>query len=193
MCRGLLIGATTENPSFELNSAILSRCIILDLTTLSEKELELVIQRAEKFLHKKLPLDNNARNKLIELSSGDARYMLNLCEDLFSYNLKEHELLDVERLSSFLQKKMPLYDKNNDSHYGLISALHKAMRGSDVDASLYYLARMLEAGEDPNYILRRIIRFASEDIAMADPGALLQALSAKDSYHFWVKKRVIML
>ena len=182
----ILIGATTENPSFELNSALLSRCRVVELKPLSDFDLELVIKRAEEYYGKKLPLTQDSRKKLIEIAAKDARYLLNLCEELFLFD--SNKLIDLKELSDILQKKMAIYDKKSDSHYGLISALHKAMRGSDVDASLYYLARMLEAGEDPNYILRRIVRFASEDIAMADPNALIQALAAKDSYHFFGKK-----
>lgn len=178
----ILIGATTENPSFELNSALLSRCRIVELKPLSEDDLELVIQRSENYYDKKIPLTPEARKQLIVISNQDSRYLLNLCEEIFS--IKNDKLLDIEDLSKILQRKIALYDKNHDNHYSLISALHKSMRGSDVDAALYYLARMLDAGEDRNYILRRIIRFASEDIGMADPNALIQANAAKDSYHF---------
>tara|TARA_B110000259_G_scaffold188056_1_gene244702 strand:- start:8974 stop:10284 length:1311 start_codon:yes stop_codon:yes gene_type:complete len=182
----ILIGATTENPSFELNSALLSRCRIVELKPLSDSDLELVIKRSEEYYGKILSLTKESRQKLIEIAAKDARYLLNLCEELFLLDLDRK--IDVKELSDILQKKVAIYDKNNDNHYGLISALHKSMRGSDVNASLYYLARMLEAGEDPNYILRRIVRFASEDIGMADPNALLQAMAAKDSYHFLGKQ-----
>lgn len=182
----ILIGATTENPSFELNSALLSRCKVVELKPLLEDDLELIIQKSESYYNKKLPLGNEARKKLIEISTNDSRYLLNLCEELFL--LDSDKILDIKDLSNILQKKVAIYDKNNDNHYGLISALHKSMRGSDVDTSLYYLARMLETGEDPNYILRRVVRFASEDIGMADPNALIQALAAKDSYHFLGKE-----
>ncbi|MDA7705442.1 replication-associated recombination protein A [Rickettsiales bacterium] len=182
----ILIGATTENPSFELNSALLSRSRIIELKPLFEDELELIIKRAEQYKDQELPLTKNARQKLIEIAANDTRYLLNLCEELFL--LGSTAQIDIAELSQILHKKMAIYDKSNDNHYGLISALHKTMRGSDVDASLYYLARMLEAGEDPNYILRRIIRFASEDVGMADPNALVQAIAAKDSYHFLGKE-----
>lgn len=177
-----LIGATTENPSFELNSALLSRCRIITLETLKENDLEQIIHKCEDHFQKKLPLQKEARIELIQLCCGDGRCLINLCEELSQYHTKQQ--LNREELLELIQKKSANYDKNRDGHYGLISALHKAMRGSDVDASLYYLHRMLLAGENPHYILRRVTRFASEDIGNADPNALIQVLSAKEAYDF---------
>ncbi len=176
-----LIGATTENPSFELNNALLSRVQIWVLQRLHEGALEALLKRAEKLLEKKLPLDKKARKQLIHIADGDGRYLLNMAEELFA--LKEDKTLSTEQLSNILSQKMPLYDKGQEEHYNLISALHKSIRGSDPDAALYWLARMLEGGEDPNYILRRLVRMASEDIGLADPQALPQALAAQQSYH----------
>jgi putative ATPase len=178
----ILIAATTENPSFELNSALLSRCRIVEFKSLIDADLALLLDRAEKFLDKKLLLEDEAKEQLFAMAAGDGRYFLNMCEELFA--LQNQDDLTKEQLLNILAKKNSPYDKNRDNHYNLISALHKSMRGSDVNASLYYLARMLEAGENPYYLLRRIARFASEDIGMADPQALVQALVAKDSYDF---------
>lgn len=178
----ILIAATTENPSFELNSAILSRCRIVEFKTLDEKSMLALINKAEKYLDKKLSLEDEAQKQLISMAAGDGRYFLNMCEELFA--VKNSAPIDKEKLLKLVAKRSAVYDKNRDGHYNLISALHKSMRGSDVDAALYYLARMLQAGEDRNYLLRRIVRFASEDVGMADPEALVQALAAKDSYHF---------
>lgn len=178
-----LIGATTENPSFELNSALLSRCKVLVLERLGSEALEKIVKRAEILIGKKLPLDDEALQALYALADGDGRYLLSLCEELF--NLPEGtELLDDLALMALVQKRMPLYDKSQDGHYNLISALHKSLRGSDVDAALYWMARMLDGGEEPLYILRRLVRFASEDIGMADPQALAITLAAKDAYEF---------
>ncbi len=178
----ILIAATTENPSFELNSAILSRCRIVEFKTLDESAMLALLTKAEKYLDKKLLLEEEAQAQLITMASGDGRYFLNMCEELFSFS--SETVINKEQLLKLIAKRSAVYDKNRGGHYNLISALHKAMRGSDVDAALYYLARMLQSGEDPNYLLRRIVRFASEDIGMADPTALVQALAAKDSYNF---------
>jgi putative ATPase len=177
-----LIGATTENPSFELNSALLSRAQVLILNRLDADALGTLLDRAEAHEGRPLPLTEDARNALIASADGDGRFLLNQAETLFSVNLSEP--LDPARLADMLHRRMPVYDKDREGHYNLISALHKAMRGSDAQASLYYLARMLVAGEEPLYVLRRITRFASEDIGIADPQALVQCLAAKDAYEF---------
>ena len=178
----ILIGATTENPSFELNSALLSRCRIVVLEGLKNDDLKEIVDLAEESFGKKLLLNEEAREELIELACGDARYLLNLCEELSYFNEKDE--IDSKKLLELVQKKSANYDKDRDGHYGLISAFHKVLRGSDVDAALYYLARMMISGENPHYILRRLIRFASEDIGLADPEALKQCLFAKESYDF---------
>jgi putative ATPase len=175
-----LVGATTENPSFELNAALLSRCQVLVLKRLDQAALELLLDRAEKLEQRKLPLTPDAREALCAMADGDGRYLLNMAEELFV--LKTSQPLDVDGLVRAVQKRAPIYDKAQEGHYNLISALHKSMRGSDADAALYWLARMLAGGEDPLYIVRRIVRFASEDIGMADPQALVQALAAWDAY-----------
>ncbi len=177
----ILIGTTTENPSFHLNQALLSRCKVVQLKILDEVALEKILQRSEEILQKKLPLTNEAREALIALACGDARYLLNACEELF---LVEKKILDVDDLSALINKRAAHFDKKGDFHYNLISAFHKSLRGSSVDAALYYLARMLEAKEDPYYILRRLARFATEDIGTADPQALLQVMAAKENYDF---------
>lgn len=178
----ILIAATTENPSFELNSALLSRSRVVEFKTLDADAMEILLHKAEENLDKKLLIDNEAKEILISMASGDGRYFLNMCEELFNFNSKK--LINKDQLLKLVTKRAAAYDKNRDGHYNLISALHKAMRGSDPDAALYYLARMLTAGEDPHYLLRRIARFASEDIGMADPEALVQVMAAKDSYDF---------
>lgn len=178
----ILVGATTENPSFELNPALLSRCKVLVLHPLDEEGLQKILLQAERFYQKTLPLTAEARAALCGMADGDGRYLLSMCEELFALPIEK--LLDVQELGGLLSKRVPLYDKSRDSHYNLISALHKSLRGSDVDAALYWLARMLEGGEDPFYILRRMVRFAVEDIGLADPQAVVQALAAKDSYEF---------
>jgi putative ATPase len=175
-----LVGATTENPSFELNAALLSRCQVLVLKRLDQPALELLLDRAEALEGRKLPLTREAREALCAMADGDGRYLLNMAEELFV--LRAAKPLDVDGLVRAVQKRAPIYDKAQEGHYNLISALHKSMRGSDADAALYWLARMLAGGEDPLYIVRRIVRFASEDIGMADPQALLQALAAWDAY-----------
>jgi putative ATPase len=178
----ILIGATTENPSFELNSALLSRCRVVTLKPLDEEALEALLIRAEESLERKLPVDAEAREQLISMSGGDGRYLLNLCEELLL--VENEEILSKEKLANLFSRRSGNYDKSGDGHYGLISAFHKSLRGSDVDASLYYTARMLIAGENPYYILRRLVRFANEDIGLADPNAILQALAAKEAYDF---------
>ena len=165
----LLVGATTENPSFELNAAILSRAQVLVLERLTLADLELLCQRAEKELDTALPLTGEAREALLEMADGDGRALLNLIEQLTAWKVKAK--LDVKALSSRLMRRAAQYDKTGDAHYNLISAMHKSVRGSDPDAALYWFARMLEGGEDPRYLARRIIRMAVEDIGLADPQA----------------------
>ena len=178
----VLVGATTENPSFELNAALLSRTQVLILNRLDSDALGQLLQRAETLEGKTLPLTADARDALIASADGDGRFLLNQAETLFSLDISDP--LDPSELAKTLHRRMPVYDKDREGHYNLISALHKAMRGSDPQASLYYLARMLVAGEEPLSVLRRIVRFASEDIGLADPQALVQALAAKDAYEF---------
>jgi putative ATPase len=177
-----LVGATTENPSFELNGALLSRCQVLVLKRLDDGALEQLIARAEAVEGKALKLEQLAREGLKAMADGDGRYLLNLVEELIA--LDPEAPLDVAGLTAALQKRAPAYDKDREEHYNLISALHKAVRGSDPDAALYWLARMLAGGEDPLFLARRIVRMASEDIGMADPTALLVANAAKDTYDF---------
>jgi putative ATPase len=177
-----LIGATTENPSFELNAALLSRCKVLVLNRLDHRALESLLRAAEDFTSKKLPLDAEAQSMLCALADGDGRYLLNLCEELL--RLDTAKVLDPKSLLTLVQKRMPVYDKDRDGHYNLISALHKSLRGSDVNAALYWLARMLDGGDEPLYILRRLVRFASEDVGMADPQALPLVVAAKETYDF---------
>lgn len=177
-----LVGATTENPSFELNAALLSRAQVLILHRLDAAALGLLLDRAEAIEARPLPLTLDARAAMIASADGDGRFLLNQAETLYSVDLSEP--LDPAGLSAFLQRRVAVYDKDREGHYNLISALHKSMRGSDPQASLYYLARMLTAGEEPLYVLRRITRFASEDIGLADPQALVQCLTAKDAYEF---------
>ncbi|MBU6140203.1 MAG: replication-associated recombination protein A [Proteobacteria bacterium] len=177
-----LIGTTTENPSFQLNAALLSRCKVVTLKMLDEVALAKILKRAEKVLKKELPLTEDGREALIDLACGDARYLLNVCEILFSLATKEK--ISSEKLLKIISKRAAHFDKKGDFHFNLISAFHKSLRGSDVDAALYYLARMLEAKEDPYYILRRLARFATEDIGLADPNALLQVMAAKENYDF---------
>ena len=177
-----LVGATTENPSFELNAALLSRAQVLILHRLDRTALEQLLDRAEAVEGRPVPLTPEARDALVASADGDGRFLLNQAETLFSVAIEAP--LDPAGLSAFLQRRVAVYDKDREGHYNLISALHKAMRGSDPQASLYYLARMLTAGEEPLYVLRRITRFASEDIGLADPNALVQCLAAKDAYDF---------
>ncbi len=178
----LLVGATTENPSFELNAALLSRCQVRVLNRLDDAALETLLVRAEAIEGKPLPLTSDSRASLRAMADGDGRYLLNLAEDLFVRG--EKQPLDTDALVRAVQRRAPLYDKAQEGHYNLISALHKSLRGSDVDAALYWLARMLAGGEQPLYITRRLVRFAVEDIGMADPQAIVQALAAKDTYDF---------
>ena len=177
-----LVGATTGNPSFELNAPLLSRCQVLVLHRLDDAALEALLTRAEADAGHALPLDADARAALRAMSDGDGRYVLNLAEELFT--LPATPQLDTQELANVVQKRVPLYDKAQEGHYNLISALHKSLRGSDTDAALYWLARMVSAGEDPLYIARRLVRFAVEDVGLADPNAVVQALAAKDTYDF---------
>ncbi len=176
-----LVGATTENPSFALNAALLSRAQVLILHRLDAAALDTLLTRGEA-LKGPLPLTAQAREALVASADGDGRFLLNQAETL--YNAKIAEPLDPAALGTFLQRRVAVYDKDRDGHYNLISALHKALRGSDPQASLYYMARMLTAGEEPLYVLRRLVRFASEDVGLADPQALVQCLAAKDAYLF---------
>lgn len=180
----VLIGATTENPSFELNGALLSRSTVYKLNRLDEKALRKIIDRVEKIYNKTLPLTEEAKTSLCKLSDGDGRYLLNICEGLLAISTSDHRKLTSEELGKYIQKKLFNYDKTRDNHYNLISALHKAVRGSDVDASIYWLKRMLEGGEDRRYILRRLARMAVEDIGLADPNAIQQVLAAREMYDF---------
>lgn len=177
-----LVGATTENPSFELNGALLSRCQVFVLKRLGEESLDQLLQRAEVAENKPLPIDAEARSTLVAMADGDGRYLLTLAETLFSIGTDSP--LNPTQLGQFLQKRRPAYDKDREEHYNLISALHKSVRGSDPDAALYWLARMLEGGEDPLFIARRLVRMASEDIGAADPLSLLLTTAAKDAYDF---------
>ncbi len=178
----VLVGATTENPSFALNAALLSRAQVLVLNRLGEDALATLVERAEAEVGRALPVTDDAKAALISSADGDGRFLLNQVETLFATAIDAP--LDPAELAQFLHRRMPVYDKDRDGHYNLISALHKALRGSDPQASLYWLARMLVAGEEPLYVLRRIVRFASEDIGLADPQALVQCLAAKDAYQF---------
>ena len=177
-----LVGATTENPSFELNAALLSRAQVLILRRLDAEALGHLLERAEALTGHTLPVDEAAREALIASADGDGRFLLNQAETLFSVQITSP--LDPAGLSALLHRRMAVYDKDREGHYNLISALHKSLRGSDPQAALYWLARMLVAGEDPLYVLRRIVRFATEDIGLADPQALIQSLAAKDTYEF---------
>ena len=176
----VLVGATTENPSFELNAALLSRCQVLVLHRLDDAALEALLQRAEREIGHPLPLDPDARAALKALADGDGRYLLNMAEELA--RLPPEPPLDTAALAAAVQRRAPLYDKAQEGHYNLISALHKSLRGSDADAALYWLARMLAGGEDPRYVARRLVRFAVEDVGMADPQALPQAIAAWEAY-----------
>jgi len=177
-----LVGATTENPSFELNAALLSRCQVLILHRLDSTALGKLLDRAEVLLDAPLPLTPEAREALVASADGDGRFLLNQAETLF--DIVPDEALDPAALATLLQRRVAVYDKDREGHYNLISALHKAIRGSDPQAALYYLARMLTAGEEPLFLLRRLVRAAVEDIGLADPQALVQCLAAKDSYDF---------
>ena len=177
-----LVGATTENPSFELNGALLSRCQVYVLRRLDDEALDGLLAKAEAFQDRPLPLAPEARAALVGMADGDGRYLLTLAETLF--NIGAGQPLSVAQLGQVLQKRSPAYDKDREEHYNLISALHKSIRGSDPDAALYWLARMLEGGEDPLFIARRLIRAAVEDIGAADPMSLVLANAAKDTYDF---------
>jgi putative ATPase len=177
-----LVGATTENPSFELNAALLSRCQVLILRRLDHDALAELIRRAEALEERALPLSPEAREALIASADGDGRFVLNQAETLFSVEIGQP--LGPGELSDLLHRRVPVYDKDREGHYNLISALHKSLRGSDPQAALYYLARMLVAGEEPLYVLRRLTRAAMEDVGLADPNALVQCLAAKDAYDF---------
>ncbi len=174
----ILIGATTENPSFSLNNALLSRLRVVTLNSLNSEDLKKILLRYETEISK-LNLSEEAEKFLIETSQGDARHLLNMIENL--EDVKDG-VIDIEKLQKIIQKKPALYDKHSDGHYHLISALHKSIRGSDPDASLYWLCRMLEGGEEPLYICRRLIRMAAEDIGLADPQAIQITLSARETY-----------
>jgi putative ATPase len=178
----VLVGATTENPSFELNAALLSRAQVLILNRLDNAALGKLLDRAEAIMERPLPLTPEAREALVATADGDGRFLLNQAETLFSIEIPEP--LDPAALAALLHRRVAVYDKDREGHYNLISALHKAIRGSDPQAALYYLARMLTAGEQPLFLLRRLIRAASEDIGLADPQALVQCLAAKDAYDF---------
>jgi putative ATPase len=179
----ILVGATTENPSFELNAALLSRARVLVFHSLGEDSIERLLARAEEAEGKKLPLDEEARAVLVRMSDGDGRAALTLAEEVWRA-AKSKEVFDAEGLQRIVQRRAPIYDKGQDGHYNLISALHKSVRGSDPDAALYYLARMFDAGEDPLYLGRRLVRMAMEDIGLADPQALVVANAAKDAYDY---------
>ncbi|MEQ8481294.1 MAG: replication-associated recombination protein A [Hoeflea sp.] len=179
----VLVGATTENPSFELNAALLSRARVLTFKAHDEVSLESLLVRAEKETGRALPVDSDARNTLLRMADGDGRAVLTLAEEVWRA-ARDGESFDTAALIEVVQRRAPVYDKGQDGHYNLISALHKAVRGSDPDAALYYLARMFDAGEDPLFLGRRLVRMASEDIGLADPQALVIANAAKDAYDF---------
>jgi len=179
-----LVGATTENPSFELNGAVLSRASVLVFNRLEETALEELLVRAEREEGRALPLDADAREALLSMADGDGRTVINLADEVFAAVAPGSPALDRAALAGLVQRRAPLYDKSREGHYNLISALHKAVRGSDPDAALYWLARMLVGGEDPLFLARRLVRMAVEDIGLADPQAVVQALAAKDVYDF---------
>ncbi len=177
----ILVGATTENPSFELNGALLSRCKVYVMKALDRAALAKLAARAEELTGRALPLDAEAKETLMDLADGDGRYFINLMESVYDLT-QEGETLDRAALTKIVQQRAPAYDKDREGHYNLISALHKSLRGSDTDAAMYYAARMLRGGEDPLYLLRRLTRFAMEDIGLADPAALPTAIAAWDAY-----------
>ncbi|MBR0555879.1 replication-associated recombination protein A [Ciceribacter sp. L1K23] len=179
----ILVGATTENPSFELNAALLSRARVLTFKPHDEESIETLLKRAEETEGKPLPLDEQARASLIRMADGDGRASLTLAEEVWRA-ARDGEVFDTEGLTRIVQRRAPVYDKGQDGHYNLISALHKAVRGSDPDAALYYLCRMFDAGEDPLYLGRRLVRMAVEDIGLADPQALVICNAAKDAYDY---------
>ena len=176
----ILVGATTENPSFELTSPLLSRCQVLVLERLDDEALEVLAKRAEQADGRDLPLDTSGRAALRAMADGDGRYLLNMIEALSE--LPPKPLLDRAALMEAVQQRLPLYDKHQDGHFNLISALHKSLRGSDTDAALYWFARMMAGGEDPRYIARRLVRFAVEDVGLAEPDALPHAVAAWEAY-----------
>jgi putative ATPase len=176
----ILVGATTENPSFELNAPLLSRCQVMVLSRLDDDALDQLLVRAEAEEERPLPLDSDARAALRAMADGDGRYILNMAEALFG--LPAEPVLDTAALTGVVQRRVPLYDKHQDGHFNLISALHKSLRGSDTDAALYWFARMIAGGEDARYVARRLTRFAVEDIGLADPNALTQAVAAWEAY-----------
>lgn len=177
----ILVGATTENPSFELNSALLSRCQVFVLNRLTPDDFEILLERAEKEEGRKLPLDEEARDFIKEIADGDGRYILNIAENIWSY-AQNGETFNKEQILNIIRSRAPVYDKGRDGHYNLISAVHKSLRGSDVDAAMYWVARMLVAGEDPRYILRRLLQFSIEDVSLADPNAVNQAIACSQTY-----------
>lgn len=179
----VLVGATTENPSFELNAALLSRARVLVFQPLGDEAVGKLLTRAEALEGKPLPLDEQARATLLRMADGDGRAALTLIEEVWRA-ARGGEVFDAAALQDIVQRRAPIYDKSEDGHYNLISALHKAVRGSDPDAALYYLARMLDAGENPLFLGRRLVRMAVEDIGLADPQALVVANAAKDAYDF---------
>src|SRR5215218_3003476 len=179
----VLVGATTENPSFELNAPLLSRARVLVFKSLDAEAIEKLLARAESIERKPLPLDDEARASLVRMADGDGRAALTLTEEVWRA-ARDGEIFDAAKLQEVVQRRAPIYDKAQDGHYNLISALHKSVRGSDPDAALYYLCRMLDAGEDPLYLARRVVRMAVEDIGLADPQALVVANAAKDAYDF---------
>jgi putative ATPase len=178
-----LVGATTENPSFELNAALLSRARVLLFKSLDEEAIHKILARAEEITGRSLPLDEEARASLVRMADGDGRAVLTLAEEVWR-SAKPDEIFDAEQLQEIIQRRAPIYDKGQEGHYNLISALHKTVRGSDPDAALYYLTRMLDAGEDRLFIARRLVRMAVEDIGLADPQALVIANAAKDAFDF---------
>jgi putative ATPase len=179
----ILVGATTENPSFELNAPLLSRARVLVFKSLDAEAIERLLARAEQIEQKRLPLDQDARASLIRMADGDGRASLTLVEEIWRA-ARSDEIFDAAALQDIVQRRAPIYDKSQDGHYNLISALHKSVRGSDPDAALYYLCRMFDAGEDPLYLARRVVRMAVEDIGLADPQALVVCNAAKDAYDF---------
>ncbi|MBO6816724.1 MAG: replication-associated recombination protein A [Rhizobiaceae bacterium] len=179
----VLVGATTENPSFELNAALLSRATVLTFISHDENSLVLLLERAEEMMGRKLPLDAQARLSLVRMADGDGRAIISLAEEVWRIAGSD-EVLDADALQNALQRRAPIYDKGQDGHYNLISALHKSVRGSDPDAALYYLARMMEAGEDRRFIGRRLVVMASEDIGNADPNALVVTMAATQAFDF---------
>ncbi|HEY0441232.1 MAG TPA: replication-associated recombination protein A [Xanthobacteraceae bacterium] len=179
----VLVGATTENPSFELNAALLSRARVLVFRSLDADAIEKLLQRAEAIEQRPLPLDEDARAALVRMADGDGRAALTLAEEVWRA-ARAGETFDAAALQEIVQRRAPIYDKSQDGHYNLISALHKSVRGSDPDAALYYLCRMFDAGEDPLYLARRVVRMAVEDVGLADPQALVMANAAKEAYDF---------